>query len=418
MYKSILKQFSLALSISCLMLILSYLDVLNGYQFVYVLVSSITWIFSISLIHNKNFKTNSSQEHTQSSANINHDEVHKLINEVNDIVSDGMESVIVEIDQIKDLVCESAVVLNDSFHGLNEDAMEQKGIVEMMFSKINEAADIHEDNSSEDDDAIDEIEHVGISAFVEQASNVLKEFVENMVLSSKYSMNTVNKIDYMYEQLEEIFSMLSDVKSISDKTNLLALNAAIEAARAGDAGRGFAVVADEVRNLSISSNEFNEKIRLKVEAAQLTIDEAKQLVGESASKDMNNIISEKSKIDKMMDSLTEFDLFMGDSINKISSVNQQITNNTNNAIRNLQYEDIVRQIAEHADKKIVLLREFVGHVNNEVLDIEESKNYQEYKANINKLREEIVHMNSNFKNASEKKVADQKSMASGDVNLF
>ncbi len=422
-----LKKFSIAIIMSCLMIVLSFFDIYPEYQFLYVVGVTLAWFFSI-IFFEKNYSQELSEENVSSEYRVNQDEIHKLVNEVNDIVSNGMKSVVVEIDQIKDLVCESAGVLNHSFHGLSKDAMEQKEIVEVMFSKINEAANIH--NESSEDDVYEEInegqeqqqeekiERIGISSFVEATSNVLKDFVENMVMSSKYSMNTVNKIDFMYEQLEEIFEMLSDVKSISDKTNLLALNAAIEAARAGDAGRGFAVVADEVRNLSISSNDFNEKIRQKVEAAQLTIDEAKSLVGESASKDMNNIISEKSKIDKMMDSLTQFDEFMNESIGKISVVNTQISDNTNNAIQNLQYEDIVRQIAEHADKKIMLLENFVEHVNNEILDIEKSKDNYEYQSNVKKLREEIVQMNADFNEASSKKIADQKNMVSGDVSLF
>lgn len=40
----------------------------------------------------------------------------------------------------------------------------------------------------------------------------------------------------MVKHFDQMFSLLSEIRTIADQTNLLALNAAIEAARAGRAG--------------------------------------------------------------------------------------------------------------------------------------------------------------------------------------
>ncbi len=348
----------------------------------------------------------------------NHEEIHQLISEVNEVVSNGMDSITDENNQIRSLVSESANSLNQSFNGLMSDAGKQHELMQGMLKNVHQAADINKGSNEKDGENVDNKEHLGMQEFIKETSDILEHFIEIMVEDSKSSMNTVNKIDHIYEQMEAIFSMLTDMKSISDQTNLLALNAAIEAARAGEAGRGFAVVADEVRTLSINSNQFNEKIRTLVEGAETTIVEARSIVGETASKDMTIMITGKSRIDKMLDSLKKFDSHMSISLDAITEVNDNIRENTFNAVQTLQFEDIVSQVSLHANKKIVLLGEFIEHVTVELDKIDGCHDREEYQASINTLREKIADKSELFDTHSDSKVADQNSMSSGDVDLF
>jgi methyl-accepting chemotaxis protein len=261
----------------------------------------------------------------------------RLCGEVSDAVTTDMGEVHADVDQIRSLVHDAVGKLNNSFGGLNSQVQNQRNMLVGLIDKISGPVDSGESARKP-----------SMQEFTNETAKVLQYFIDIIVDISKRGVETVHKMDDMAGQVDGIFKLLADIKTIADQTNLLALNAAIEAARAGDQGRGFAVVADEVRKLSQHSNNFNEKIREQVETAKSTIAEVRKIVGDVASRDMSVAISTKGRVDGMLAEVHDINLFLENTLKEVSLATDSINKDVGVAVRSLQFEDIVTQVAAYA----------------------------------------------------------------------
>lgn len=306
-----------------------------------------------------------------------------------------------ETQRARELINQAVIEIGESFIAIQNLSNKQSELVDDII-----------DNTSPSQS--DDENKINIQKFATEVSQLMGNFIEIMISVSTQSVATVHHIDDMVEQMDGIFNLIEDVKSIAEQTNLLALNAAIEAARAGDAGRGFAVVADEVRSLSVRSTSFNDKIRDQVNNSKEVISRVRDTVGSMASRDMNETITAKEHVNKLLHDITTMNEYMSEKVVCVSDVVTQINQAVGKAVRCLQFEDICRQTLDAADLHIRHLAE-VSEKIDEIVSTEIDNNDIQ---NFLIVLQENIHQQIEKWEQEGGKAVLQESMDEGEVEMF
>jgi len=406
-----LKNYFIALCASFVLLTLILTSTYESLHTPALLITLLIWAFSsYKAQSSENSGVEKSNQDHENSLIFSHQNLVEFLTLINDALNNEVKSSCNELSQARGVVGDAVSNLGSSFSGLNNDIQEQKEMVVSLIDNISGASLKDIDGNDKD---------ICIKDFANETSEILTYFIDLLVNVSKQSIETVHKIDDMVYQMDEIFKLLEDIKTIADQTSLLALNAAIEAAHAGEAGRGFAVVADEVRKLSQHSNRFNDEIRTHVEKTRISISDARKIVGDVASKDMNMAISAKIRVDMMLDQVSNMNSRVSENLGKVSLVSDNINNNVNQAVRGLQFEDIVRQQIDSSQNYLEKLKKYSNDILEELSDISlhEDSDQNSYTESIEQLKIKLKESRSNI-NHERDKPAHQESIVEGEVELF
>lgn len=308
-----------------------------------------------------------------------------------------------ELRQVKAVVADAVMTMNQSFNGLNELSSEQSKLVLSVVSEMSDSiGEAHSEKS-------------GFKEFTREIDRVLRYFIDYVLTTSRQSMEMVSIVNDVGEHMERVGKLLGDLQQIADQTNLLALNAAIEAARAGEAGRGFAVVASEVRELSKHSDRFSEQIRDVISNSCTNIDHAKSMIEQMASKDMSFAIESKAHVDEMVDGLGSLNGKMSATLKQVSLITEQVECNVGKAVRALQFEDLARQLVERVEGNSVYAAKMVLEFENCLSDLSQDQSTQW----IDTLEQRNLSIIDVKKvRQDQHKTVHQNSMEEGEVELF
>lgn len=247
----------------------------------------------------------------------------------------GLEDITRAIHVLDKSMRESTTQLSGSFSGLGVKSNQTNTLINNVMSMVTGRGNTRRPQDES---------QVTVEKFAGEVSDILTQYVGLLIDVSEKSVRAVHHIGDMVSELDQMFSLLADIRTIAEQTNLLALNAAIEAARAGDSGRGFAVVADEVRKLSKSTDQLSGQIRLRAEKTRSTVTEVREIVGEIASLDLNDAINAKGHVDEMLQGLGDMNKAISATMDSLNTLNGGINQDVSTAVRALQFEDIATQI--------------------------------------------------------------------------
>jgi methyl-accepting chemotaxis protein len=217
---------------------------------------------------------------------------------------------------------------------------------------------------------------------------------------SRDSMRMIEQLTELSARVDSINNCTDAIDGLARETRFIAFNARIETHRAGDAGRTFKVVADEVKRLANASATLSNQIRQSVSACQTELQAARKTSTGLASHDMSRAIDSHRGLAAAVGKL--------DTVNRdLDKMLESIATNMSEAVRALQFEDMVSQILNATVSKV----DKIGELSVKALRVIERGHNGDRVAPL----QEIVR---SLRGLGDQLAVQQQSMEHGSVELF
>ena len=330
--------------------------------------------------------------------------LHELMGEINQQIT----IVGSDLNQLQGILCEATGSLSSTVLSVENDTLNQRQALETLINKLMQATSLEIETSEKEASAIKRYSAIADKTVSELMTQLQDVHAASNVLSQNFS--GIN------EDFKEVMSYLSDINDINSQTNLLALNAAIEAARAGEAGRGFSVVADEVRALSVRTDEFNQRIKQKIEATESKITHSLASLESVTKIDLKESIQSKESMDNLQNELSNMHNLVITQSKHIEDLSHRIQQLVRDGILSLQFEDISRQLIEHINQRVNMLNDRLDGLMNAYIAFNNSRHENIRQQLQESLKAELAQAKQDLSSIS--KAVQQTTMDQGSVDLF
>jgi methyl-accepting chemotaxis protein len=327
--------------------------------------------------------------------------VDGLLGDLARAVDSDVERVSGDLKRVEDLIREAIETLGDSFESVDQSTRRQRKVIDSIIERS---------TTSASDDGID-MHHL-----IVQVQDLLGEFVDTLVETSRQSVANVHRVDDLAVELKAMFRQVASVEKIADQVHLLALNARIEAARAGEHGKGFEVVSREISSLADATRALSDQIRDGIERAGGALDEVRDNMGAMASRDMSTTMEAKEDVAALLDNVAEMDAFLESKLPEVADAGAQIERSVANAVRSLQFEDMASQLLVGAERRLEPLGRLAGRLGAPA-DSRDLDELRSYLAHLDRLREEVSDHIAHVEGNAHQSVL-QETMDAGDIELF
>jgi hypothetical protein len=166
------------------------------------------------------------------------------------------------------------------------------------------------------------------------------------------------------------------------------------------------LVSDAIEVLQNSFNNLNEEHSNQNRMVQEVLEQ------------LHAAQQSKAKIAVMLDGNGDEDNSLDGRLADFAESNQRINNRIADAVRSLQFEDIVRQLTMSSEKHLDYLERVLGLVDVGIRDLNSQHiNVPEYIVGLHELKSQIDQLEAECKAEAERSVS-QNSMQEGEIELF
>ncbi len=319
----------------------------------------------------------------------------ELLEQIGSCIGEQMDGVLKDALRVESLGTDTSNDLTDTFSALGKLVREQTRVIDGVLGRRDGAG-------AEGQDPLESASEGGIGDFVDRAAPVLdrlKDVFESMTDTRRDVSLALDKIG---ESNAVIQRGLYHLDSVANQLNTLALNAAIEAARAGQKGTGFAVVSQEIRNACKEARDIQERFLRQLDENAVLIDELRASASRTARSEMVAAGEALGDIQDTLSALAGLDRRLTKNLDEVATLTNSIQSEVSNAVRLLQFGDLVTQLAGQLRLRVANVMDVVSAVND------------------GREAEEIEVLLQRLKQVAESagRAVQQESMSEGTIELF